>query len=177
MSTTARAPRGGYGDQRILSAIAVAAVLLMLPVVILAGHFQLVTIPLIVLAALLVAADRDSLYGMAAVGILALLWIAARPATLSPWTLVTALLLFTIHAALALRTTEPPGASLGPVTVRRWVVRCGVVAAVTAGVYGVSLVLHLAQPHNNDIVVVLALVLLGALILLLRHESVEIEPS
>ncbi|MDP9318433.1 MAG: hypothetical protein M3O94_05035 [Actinomycetota bacterium] len=159
-------------DQPVLSLLAVAATVLVFPVLVLAGDFRIVMVPGMLLAAGLVAAGRDSMHGLAALAIVAVLWVASGPDALTPWSPVLAVLMLTIHATLALRSALPPGAALGSMLLLRWFWRCVAVVGLTGFVYVVGLALHHLPRGDNEVVVVVALALLGGLVLLLRHEIV-----
>jgi len=159
-------------DQPVLSLLAVAATALVFPVLVLAGDFRIVMVPGMLLAAGLVAAGRDSMHGLAALAIVAVLWVASGPDALTPWSPVLAVLMLTIHATLALRSTLPPGAALGSMLLLRWFWRCVAVVGLTGFVYVVGLALHHLHRGDNEVVAVVALALLGGLVLLLRHETV-----
>ena len=130
------------GDELLLAVAATVATLLTIPLVLLAGTFEFWMIAAVVAAAAMVYARRDSSHGLAALGVVVLVWVAARPDALSPWTVALALLMFTTHAALALQTTAPPGADLGRAVRERWLRRCALVAALTGLVYLVALALR-----------------------------------
>lgn len=164
-------------DQPVLVLVAVTAVLLALPVVLLAGEVHLVAVPGVFLAAALIAAGRDSLHAGVALAIVVLLWLMARPNAVSPWSLVLALLMLTAHAAVALRSSVPPGAPLDRGVVLRWVGRGLAVTGITGLVYLVGLAVHQLNRGDNQLIVVAAPALLGGLILLLRHETVEDRPA
>jgi hypothetical protein len=159
-------------DQPVLTAVAVTATLLVFPVLLLAGDFHLVTVPGVVLAAGLVAAGRDSGHALAALLIVAVLWLVSSPDALTPWSLVLAVLMLTTHSAAALRSSLPPGAGIGPLA-GRWLRRGGLVVALTALVYLVGIAVHHLHRGDSEVVVVLALCLLGALVLLLRSETLQ----
>jgi hypothetical protein len=163
------------GDQLVLAVVAAAATLLVVPVIVVAGDFSLWMAPAAAIAAGFVFARHDSSHGLAALGIVALLWLAARPDALSPWTVVVALLMFTIHTCLALRSTAPPGATLGRVVVTRWLRRSALVAVLTLLVYVAAISLRNLHRSDAEVVLASALALLGGLILLLRQETLESE--
>lgn len=171
----ARPPR----DQPLLSAAAVAATLLVLPLLAVAGNFHWLMVPGVGLAAALVAAGRDSLHALAALMLVALLWLVADPAPLSPWSLVLAVLMLTAHSAVALRSTVPPGATLDSAITLRWVWRGLAVIGLAVLVYLGGLAVHHLRRADSEVVVVVALVLLGGLVLLLRNETVQgaVRPS
>jgi hypothetical protein len=159
----------------VLTAIAVAATLLVLPVLAFAGHFSLVALPGIALAAALVAAGRDTAHPMAALLIVALLWLVSGPNEITPWSVGLATLMLIVHSAVALRSSLPPGAAVSSVLLRRWLARGVFVVAVTTLVYLVGVAVHDLDRGDNQVLMVLALALLGALVLLLRNETVHEE--
>jgi hypothetical protein len=163
-------------DQPVLSAIAVGATLLVLPVLLLAGDFRVVTLPGLLLALALVAAGRDTLHTLLALAMIAVLWVASRPDPLTPWSLVFATLMVTIHSAVALKSSLPPGAVPDRRIALRWLLRGAVVIALAAVVYLVGIAVHHQHRGKSEVVVVLALALLGALVLLLRDETVQDAP-
>lgn len=164
-------------DHPLLVGVAVAATGLVLPVIALAGDVRAVTVPGIILAAVLVGAGRDSAGALAGLGIVALLWVSSTPRTLTPWCLVLALLMLTTHAAVALRTTAPPGARFGSTVLLRWLGRCVAAMGVTGLAYLVAVALDELHRGGSQVVVAVALVLLGALVLLLRRETMGGKPS
>ncbi|MDX6298014.1 MAG: hypothetical protein QOI51_1871 [Nocardioidaceae bacterium] len=159
------------GDELVLSVIATVATLLVIPVIVVAGSLNAWMVVVVVLAAAMVYSRRDSAHGLAALGAIALAWIAGRPDPLSPWSVVIALLMFTVHGALALQTTAPPGAGLGRAVVTRWLVRSAVVAGITVVVYVVAVSLDNLHRSDGEAVLAAALALLGGLVLLLRQET------
>ena len=116
----AAVPRGWPGDERArgetragptgTDGIAVAATLLALPVILLAGDYRIMTIPGIAIAAALVAARRDTPARL--VGLLIVASCGCSRARMpsrhgaSCW-----LPDLTIHSAVALRSSLPPGAA------------------------------------------------------------------
>lgn len=160
-------------DQPVLSAIAVAAMLLMLPVLLLAGDLRLLTIPGVLLAAALVAGGRDTLHALAALAVVSILWLTSHADTLTPWSVMAAALMLTTHGAVALRSSVPPGAAIEREIGVRWVRRGAGVLALTAVVYLVGVGVHQLRPGTSELVVVIALVLGGVLVLLLRSETVR----
>ena len=160
-------------DHPALVGVAVGSTVLTLPVMALAGQASLATVPGVLLAAVLVAFGRDAANALVSMGIVALLWAASAPPPLSPWSLVLALLLLTTHAAVALRSTAPPGAALDGVLLVRWFARCAVVSAITGAAFVVALALDHLHHGGSQVLVTGALVLLGGLVLLLRHETLR----
>lgn len=164
-------------DHPALLMVAVGATVLVLPLLAMAGDIRAVTVPGIIMAALLVAAGRDSMGALAALGIVTLLWVSSTPRDLTAWSLVLALLMMTIHAAVALRSTAPPGAALGSTVLLRWLGRFAVVMGVTGLAYVLALGLDHLHGGGNQIVVAAALAFLGGLVLLLRHETLGEGPA
>lgn len=170
-ASDAKPPR----DQPALSAVAVVAVLLVLPVVALASHVGLLTVPAVLVAALLVGARHDSGHALAALLLVTLAWVASRPDALSPWSLVLAVLMLTTHCAVALRSSLPPGAPPDRLIVLRWLRRMGCVVAVTTAVYLAGIAVHRVHSGGSELVVVLALLVVAVLVLVLRDETVREE--
>jgi hypothetical protein len=166
-------PSRRSGADLLLSVCAALAVLLVLPVVIAAGAFSFWMAPATLLAAFMVYHRRDSSHALAALGTLALMWIAADPGTLSPWSVPVALLMLVVHTCLALQTTAPPGAALGRAVWTRWLVRFSVVGLLTILVYLLAVVLQDLHRSDAEIVLAATLALLGCLILLLRRETLD----
>jgi len=165
--SSAREPR----DQPLLSLVAVIAVVLLLPLLIVAGSFHWVMVPGVLLAAALMSAGRDSLHALVGLAVVALLWLLAEPAPLSPWSLVLAVLMLTAHSAVALRSTVPPGAAPDRAIMARWAWRGLAVTGLGAFGYLLALVVHHLQRVDSEVVVAAVLVLLGTFVLLLRHET------
>ncbi len=163
-------------DQPMLTAVAVAATLLALPVILLAGDFRIVILPGVAIAAALVAAGRDTAHALGGLLILALLWVVSSPDADTPWSVVMATLMLTIHSAAALRSSLPPGASIGTELARRWLLRGGLVAGLTVLVYAVGIAVHHLDQGDSEVIVVLALCLVGGLVLLLRSETLHEQP-
>jgi hypothetical protein len=159
-------------DQPVLTAVAVAAVALCLPVLVLGGAFRAVMVPGVVLAAALMAAGRETLHALAGLAIVALLWVTADPAAMTPWNLVLAVLMTTGHAAAALRSSVFPGAWLDPVIVRRWLRRGLAVSGLTTVVYLIGLAMQHLDHNGGETVPFVALLLLAGLILVLRRETI-----
>lgn len=160
-------------DHPVLVAVAVASIVLVLPVIALAGNIRGVTVPGIILAAVLVAAGRDSVGALAGLGLVVLLWVVSTPRTLTPWSVVLAVLMLTTHAAVALRSSAPPGARLGSTVLLRWLRRWAAVMGVTGLAYLLALALDKLHHGGSQVVVGLALGLLGVLVLLLRRETLR----
>jgi len=158
-------------DQPRLAALAVAATILALPVLMFAGGFSLVSLAGVALAAGLVAAGRDSAHALGALLVLGFLWLNSGANPVTPWTLVMALLMLTIHASVGLRASLPPGAQLGRDLALRWLRRGALVLAITALVYLLGVAVHEVDRGAHDLIAVLAMVLLGGLVLLLRSET------
>ncbi len=169
---TTREPRP-QRDQPVLTAIAVAAALLVLPLIAIAGDFGIFDLPGIALAAGLVAGGRDTTRPLAGLLVIALLWVGSGPSEITAWTLVLATLMLTIHCAVALRDSVPGGARIGRELAVRWLQRGGLVVAVTALVYLAGIAVHHLGRGDSEVVVALALCLLVGLILLLRNETVQ----
>jgi hypothetical protein len=163
-------------DQPVLTMIAVSATLLALPVILLAGEFRIVMLPGIVLAAALVAAGRDTAHALAGLLIVALLWLLSDPDPVTPWSVALAILMLTSHSAVALRSSLPPGAPIGSALARRWLGRGAVVGGLTVLVYLAGLAVHHLNRGDSEVVVVLALCLVGGLVLLLRSETLHNRP-
>ena len=161
------------GDDRRLSALAALATVLVIPVIVVAGHFSLWMAPAAVIAAYAAFTKRDTSHGLAVLGVVALMWMAARPGSLSPWTIVVALLMFTIHTALALQTTAPPGVNLGGAIGLCWLRRSAVVLALTVLVYVAADALQGLHRSDAEVFLAAAFALLGCLVLLLRRETLE----
>lgn len=159
------------GDELVLSVIAAVATLLVIPVVVVAANLNAWMVVVVVIAAAMVFSRRDSAHALAALGAIALVWIAAGPNSLSAWSVVIALLMFTVHTALALQTTAPPGAGFGRAVVTRWLVRSAVVAGLTVVVYAAAVSLDDLHRSDGEAVLAAALALLGGLVLLLRRET------
>jgi hypothetical protein len=160
-------------DQPGLALLAVAATVLVLPVLALAGDFRGADLPGIGLAAVLVAARRDTAHATVALLIVAVLWLHSSPAAVTPWTLVMAVLMLTMHSATALRSSIPPRALVGSIVARRWLRRGAIVTGITGLVYLVSVALHQLDRGSSEMVVVLTLCLVVALVLLLRNETLR----
>lgn len=84
---------------------------------------------------LLACLRPDGHAGLVLVLVLGARWLAAIDDVRTPWSLVLALALTVLHAALALAATGPPAVRFPAVTVRRWLRRTAVVAAITSGVW------------------------------------------
>jgi hypothetical protein len=160
-------------DQPLLTGVAVTSTLLVLPVIVLAGDLSVLTVPGVLLAAGLMAAGRDNARPLAALLIVAGLWLLSGPDAVTPWSLVLATLMLTMHSAVALRSSVPPGAAIGFGVVRGWLQRGALVVAVTALVYLVGIAVNHLERGDSEVVVVLALGLLGGLVLLLRQETLH----
>jgi hypothetical protein len=166
-------PARRTGDDLVLSAGAAVAVLLVLPVIVVAGTFSFWMAPATLLAAFMVYYRRDSSHALAALGAIALMWVAADPGSLSPWSLPVAVLMLVVHTCLALQTTAPPGADLGRAVRTRWLNRAAVVGLLTALVYLLAVVLQNLHRSDAEIVLAATFALLGCLILLLRRETLD----
>ena len=159
------------GQDQMLAGLAGVATVLVVPVVVVAGDFRAWMALALAIAAAMVATRQDSPHALAALGIIALVWIGARPDDLTPWSLVIALLMFTIHVALAFRTTAPPQATVDRTAVARWLGRCALVVALTGLVYLAALALRNLDRSDAEGVLAVAFALLSGLILVLRHET------
>lgn len=164
-------------DQPVLTAIAIGSMALVLPVLLLAGDFRLVTVPGVLLATALVATGRDTLHALGALVIVSVLWLASHADHLTPWSLVVAALMLTAHSAVALRSCLPPSAAISREIGIHWVRRCAVVLAVTGLVYLLGISVHQLHRGDSQTLVVLALVLVGGLVLLLRRETIRTHDS
>jgi hypothetical protein len=162
--------RSGASDLA-LTLVAVVAILLMIPVVDLAGHMDPWALFLILAAAVMVISRRDSLRATFALGAMGVIWLGDGPATLSAWTLVVAVLLFTAHTSLAMGSCSPPAGSLGRAVVLRWLGRWAVVVVITAAVFGLARLIQNLHKSDAEIIVALAFVVLVGLVLLLRNET------
>jgi hypothetical protein len=160
-------------DQPVLAGVATIATWLTLPVLLLAGDGSALSTAIAVLVAgLLVGARRDSrtaLFGLLLIG---LLWLTSNPDARAPWSLVLASLMLIAHAAAALRSTLPPGARLDASIVWRWVFRVAATLALTALTYLLVVAADYVEPTGSELMISLALVVLAALVLLLRRETV-----
>jgi hypothetical protein len=160
-------------DQPGLALLAVAATVLVLPVLVLAGDFRGADLPGIVLAAALVAVRRDTAHATVALLIVAVLWLHSSPAAVTPWSVVMATLMLTMHSATALRSSIPPRALVGSTLARRWLRRGAVVTGLTMLVYLLSVALHQLNRGSSELVLVLTLCLVVGLVLLLRSETLR----
>lgn len=160
----------------MLAVLAAACLIAVLPVVAVSGGLHLWMAPVLLIAAGLVFARHDTGHGLAALTLVALVWVVSTPDPESAWSLVVALLMFAAHTCLALQATGPPTANLAPAVVRRWLLRSASVAVLTAGTYAVARVMGTLTTAEAEVVLPLALTLLAALVLLLRLEIVSEQP-
>lgn len=161
------------GHDLLLAIIGAVAVVLVVPALLLASHVDWWVPPVDLVAALFVFGRRDSVHGLIALAAIALMWIASGAGVSTPWSLVVAFLMFVAHGTLALRTTIPPRARLDRLVVTRWLRRGAAVMALTAAVYLLVFALRDLGQADAEIVLAAALVILGALILLLRAETLD----
>ncbi len=167
--STPPAPRSR--DRAVLALLPTVAVISVLPVVVVAGRLQVWMVPAVVLAAASSYARPDSAGGLVALGVVALVWLAARPGGGSAWTLVVALLMFTAHACLSLQSTAPPGAAFDPVVKVRWLARSAVVTGLTAAIYVAALGFRHLPHTSTQLAPALSLALIAGVALLLRREA------
>lgn len=161
------------GPERALAVIGAAAILLVLPLEVVAGDVAPWMPVVILMATVLVYVRRDSPHGLIALAVVALSWLVASPDRLTAWTMVVAVLLFTAHTTLAMRTSAPPSAEFGRAVVLRWLGRWAAVVLVTVAVFGLAYAVKNLHRSDGEAVLALTLVLLGALVLLLRAETLD----
>jgi membrane-bound ClpP family serine protease len=161
------------GHELVVAIVGVVAVLLVLPVIAAAGNVSWWMVIVALGAAAFVFLRRDSGHGLAALAGITMMWLASDSDPASPWSLAVALLMFTTHTSLALRTTAPPGAPFSSTVVLRWLGRSAVICAVTAVVYLLVFAFRDLQQADAEVILALALAMLGALILLLRSETLD----
>lgn len=164
-------------ERPLLPLLSALPVLLVVPVALVAGSVGLWMVGAGVLAAVLVYRAPDSERGALALGLAATVWLFAGPETLSPWSLVVALLLLTSHSVLALRATAAPATDFGAEMLRRWLVRGTAVAAVTAVVYVAAVAVDSLPRSSTGVAVAAGLALLAGLVFLLRQETMRAHDS
>jgi hypothetical protein len=159
------------GHELVLAIVGVAAVLAVIPVIVVAGDLDFWMPVAAVVAAAAVFARRDSGHALVALAAVALMWLASGADPASWGTLVVALLMFVTHASLALRTTAPPGAAIGRDAVLRWLARSLLAAVLTGLVYALVYAVRDLERTDAEVILAAALLLLGCLILLLRQAT------
>jgi len=170
-------PAAAAPDERMLALASAVAIVLVLPVVLVAGHLALWMVAALGIAAALAYGRRDSWHGLVALAVVALVWIAAEPRTGSLWSLAVALLMFTTHACLALQASAPPGATLGQALQKRWLARSAVVAGATAIVYLAAVAARDLPRSDEETGLAVGLAVVAGLVLLLRQETLRDAPS
>ena len=104
--------------------------------------------------------------------------LGVDPETDMKWTTyAVAMLMFTVHITLALRTTAPPGAEMGREVARRWLLRAGLVSVLTTAVYVLVFALRNVQQANLEVVLAVSILALGGLVMLLRAETLDAAAS
>ena len=165
------------GADLILALTGAAAVLLVLPVIAVAGDFAWWMVLVGVFGAATVYSRRDSGHGLVVLGAVAFMWLVAQPSASSAWNLAVAMLMFTVHITLALRTTAPPGAEMGREVARRWLLRAGLVSVLTTAVYVLVFALRNVRQANLEVVLAVSILALGGLVMLLRAETLDAAAS
>lgn len=109
----------------------------------------------------------DSLAGLSTVLFLGWYWFAHVSThtgdPVSPWTLAAALSLLAFHTATAARATAPDRADLDQAFWRRWTRRVAIIAAATAGVWGLTAAMASEHPGREGLTLAaLAVLIVGA---------------
>lgn len=160
-------------DQGVLIGVAVAIPLLVLVVVGLAGSLAW-WMPLLIVVVVVAALTRqdsyvDSMLLVAVVGV----WVAGGNAGHPFATLGVALLVLTLHAALAMRAAAPLPAAFDRLIWRRWLGRVAVLAAITAAAWELTWALQRADLSGTAWASIAALLACCGFALLLRRLMVK----
>jgi hypothetical protein len=138
-----------------------------------AGGWSLWLSVIVVLCAAYCAARPESHVGLGVVVVLALYWLAAVDDLRTPWTLVAALSVAVLHAAMAAAAVAgPAGRWSSPMRVR-WLRRFAALGVLTAVAWALEVALAGAQLRGTMVVLLAAMVALTALALLLRARSLQ----
>lgn len=156
-------------DQGVLIGAAVAIPVVVLVVVTLAGSLAW-WMPVLIVVVLIAALSRqdsyvDSLLLAAVVGV----WVAGGNSGHPFATLGIALLVLTLHVALAMRASAPLPATFDRLIWRRWLGRVAVLAAVTAAIWEVTWALQRADLTGSAWGTIAALLACCGFALLLRR--------
>ncbi len=113
----------------------------------------------------------DSHFAVTLMALLVLIWLALVSDDLTPWTLVAALSLLSLHTAVAFATIAAPDALRCAATTRRWLRRYVVLAVLTASVWLLARGVHELGPSHSVALTLPAFAIVGTVLWVVRERS------